>query len=149
MPRIKIKQLDERIATSGVHFGGSEARRKLHPGEVVEVPEGALLSALLATGKVELTLDPVNRPLDYASEREAKLTAPTFKPRDNDETAEMEKARAAVAARIAKSSEAPPVTTRAEDRQPQPVTDEPVRNRRATRRAAIHKAADSEQEATT
>src|SRR5210317_134465 len=119
MPRIKIKQLDDRVATSGVHFGGPIERRKLHPGEVVEMPEGDLLTGIMATGRVEMTLDAANRPLDFASEREAKITAPTFRPRDELEAAEVEKAREAVASRMAESSEAPPmVDSPAEDRQP-------------------------------
>lgn len=149
MPRIKIKQLDERIATSGVHFGGGPERRKLHPGEVVELPEGELLDAIMATGKVELTMAPINRPLDYASEREAKITAPTFRPRDPSEAAEMERAREAVAERIAGMSKAPPVAdSPAEESQSEPATEKPVGNRRAARRAAIAQAAESGQEAT-
>ena len=149
MPRIKIKQLDDRVATSGVHFGGPVERRKLHPGEVVEMPEGDLLTGIMATGRVEMTLDPANRPLDFASEREAKITAPTFRPRDELEAAEVEKAREAVASRMAESSEAPPmVDSPAEDRQPAPAKKK-TGNRRAARRAAVQKAAHSEQEATT
>jgi hypothetical protein len=149
MARIKIKQLDERIATSGVHFGGGPERRKLHPGEVVDLPEGELLDAIMATGKVELTMEPISRPLDYDSEREAKITAPTFRPRDPSETAEMERAREAVAARIAGMSEAPPqADSPAKESQPEPATENPPRNRRAARRAAINKVAEGEQEAT-
>lgn len=150
MPRIKIKQLEERIATSGVHFGGPPERRKMHPGEIVDLPEGELLDAILATGRVELTMAPATRPLDYASEREAKITAPTFKPRDDAEAAEMENAREAVASRMAESSKAPPVAeSPAEERQPAPASSKKSGNRRAARRAAVQKAAHSEQEATT
>lgn len=149
MPRIRIKQLDERIATSGVHFGGGPERRKLHPGEVVELPEGTLLTAIMGTGRVEMTLDPATRPLDFETEREAKLTAPSFKPRDPSEALDAERAREAVAARMAQSSEVPLETdSPAEDSQPEPVAEKPT-NRRAARRAAIAQAAESGQEVST
>ena len=100
MPRVKIKQLDEKIATAGLHFGGPPERRKLHPGEVVEIPEGELFDILWATGKLELTMDPVTRPLDYASPREAQITSPTYKRRGPHEQAEIDAAHKAVAERL-------------------------------------------------
>lgn len=154
MPRVKIKQLDERVSTNGLHMGGDAARRKLEPGEVIDIsedyllPDGrALLEVLWATGKLEMTLDPITRPLDYLSYREAKLCSPTFKPRDISETDDMERARAAVAARILESeSEAPlkadsPVDD-APDSEPMPIAVEAkphtaAKNRRAERRAAL------------
>jgi len=92
MPRIKVKQMDERTATVGVHFGGAPVRRKLHPGEIVEIDEDfeagkygggeqSLLQTILATNRVEITLDPANRPLDYPDEDAARYTAPTYKSR--------------------------------------------------------------------
>lgn len=157
MPRIKIKQLDERIATSGLHFGGPLERRKLYPGEIVEFPEGPELDALYATGKIEFTMEPATRPLDFANTREAQLTAPTYKSRGPDEDREIAQARANVSARIAEQSDAQPLAeSPADDTQPKraessPADTEPkpssARNRRAARRAAA-KGASRGQEAT-
>ena len=145
MARIKIKQLDERIATSGVHFGGPPERRKLHPGEVVEMDENSeLFKGIWATGKVEITPEPATRPLDYASPREAQLTAPTYKPRDPSDALEMDNARTAVADRMANVSTAPPVAdSPAEESEPE---SEPAAkpNRRAARRAALKAATDGQ-----
>ena len=156
MPRVKIKQMDERVATNGLHMGGGQERRKLQPGEVIDISEDfveagkPLLDMLWKTGKLEMTLDPVTRPLDYESYREATLCSPTFKPRDPSEEAEMLNARAAVAARLESVSEAP-ITTDSPaddvlDTEPEPVAAEPpptpqrARNRRAERRAALQAA---------
>ena len=105
MSRIKIKQLDERVATSGLHMGGGPERRKLEPGEVIDIPDDlripdgrSLLDVLWKTGKVDLTRDPVTRPLDYANYREGLLCSPNFKPRDNSEENEMLQVRAKVEA---------------------------------------------------
>lgn len=107
MPNIKIKQLDERVATSGIHFGGPATRRKLMPGEVVEITDDMafedgsnMLDALMATGKIELTMEAVNRPLDFANEREATLTMPTFRLRGEDDERAVAAAKAAVAERL-------------------------------------------------
>lgn len=151
MPRIKIKQLEDRVATSGLHLGGGPGRRKLHPGEVIEIPEGELFDTLWATGKLELTMDPVTRPLDFSDYREGQLTSPTFKSRGPDEDREINEAWARVRARMAEQSEVPPeAESPAADEQPDagPVDPPPkATNRRAARRAA-RKAAHSEQEAT-
>ncbi len=135
MPRVKIKQLEDRIATAGLHFGGPKVRRKLHPGEVVEIPEGDLFDQLWATGKLELTMDPVNRPLDYASDREAQITAPTYKTRGPHEDAEVDAAHAAVAERLL--SDAQPVKTESPAKDPKPKRKKTT-NRRAARRARIN-----------
>jgi hypothetical protein len=109
MPRIKIKSLEDRVACSGIFFGGPPTRPKLHPGEVVDMPEDdPILKSILDTGKVELTLDPVTRPLDYESKREAQLCSPVFKPRDDSEAEEARQARAAVAARLDAEAEQKP-----------------------------------------
>ena len=139
MPRIKIKQLEERVATQGLHMGGTDARRKLQPGEVVEIsddeklPDGTnLLDLLWSTGKIEMVLDEPTRPLDYLNYREAQLCAPTFKPRDPSEENEMHIALDAVAARMAesKSSDTP-------EPPESPVADTPAKTQdRATRRRA-------------
>jgi len=154
MPRVKIKQLDERVATNGLHMGGDASRRKLEPGEVVDIsedfllPDGrALLEVLWQTGKLEMTLDKTTRPLDYTSYREAKLCSPTFKPRDVSETDDMKRAREAVTLRILESeSDAPqyadsPVDD-VPDSKPTPVAvaatpPSTAKNRRAERRAAL------------
>lgn len=107
MPCVKIKQLDERVATAGYHMGGGPERRKLQPGEVVDIPKDmrvgdiVLLDAMLASGKIELTMEPATRPLDYESAREAKLVSPTFKARGPDEVIEVTTARAKVGTRMA------------------------------------------------
>ena len=100
---IKIKQLEERIATSGLFMGGDERRRKLEPGEVVGIPDDMdhmgtnLLDLLFETGKIEITREPVTRPLDYETYRQARLCSPTFTPRGPDEEIEVENAMAKVA----------------------------------------------------
>lgn len=156
MPRIKIRQLDERVATNGLHMGGGPERRKLEPHEVIDLdedfalPDGTLLlEGLWATKKIEMTLDPVTRPLDYESYREAMLCSPTFKPRDPSDEQEMLKARAAVAARLESVSEAP-ITTDSPaddvlDTEPDPTPaveaiPPTAKNRRAERRAALQAA---------
>ena len=107
MARIRIKQLGERVATMGLHMGGGAIRRKLQPGEVVEIPDDmeedgeVLLDVLFETGTIDLTRDTPTRPLDYASIAEAKLCSPTFKPNDPSEARESEKARERVTARLA------------------------------------------------
>ena len=158
MPRVRIKQLDERVATNGLHMGGGPERRKLQPGEVVEISEDLiengkpLLDLLWQTGKLEMTLDPATRPLDYEDYREAQLCAPTFKPRDPSEETEMHRAREAVALRMFENqSEATSPADDALDDAPDPVhvaTAETVgakppdtpKNRRAQRRASLEAA---------
>ena len=136
--------MDDRIATQGVHFGGGRRRRKLEPGEVIDLPEGELFDAIWATGRVELTMDDVTRPLEYATEDEAKYCSPSFKPRDPGEERDSQAARAAVAERLA--------TEAAERRAPAaPTADsEPPKqpSRRAGRRAAARQRQDGEQAAT-
>ena len=117
MARIKIKQLDTRIATSGLHMGKARPpkfRRKLQPGEVLELHDEndkELLELLWRTGLVEITLDPATRPLDYATYTEARLCSPTFRSRGPDEDADAEKAREKVYAELhglpVESEEAP------------------------------------------
>ncbi len=158
MPCVKIKQLDERVSTDGLHLGGSNSRRKLQPGEVVDIPEDfeagmydgqSLLDILWATGKLEMTLDKASRPIEFKDYREAQLTSSTFKSRGPDDDRNVEKAREAVAARMAETSEVPPENggSPADDIQPEPATETvteapppPARNRRAERRAALQAA---------
>lgn len=163
MPRVKIKQLDTRISTSGIHMGGGPERRKLHPGEIVDIPEDfeagqhggkSLFEALWATGKLELALEPATRPLDFADEREAQVTSPTFKTRGPHEELEVEQAWDAIESRMASKS-AQPVADSPADEVPDttvdsaPDVDPPdgAKNRRAQRRAAL-RAAKHEQEVT-
>lgn len=158
MPRVKIKQLDERVATNGLHMGGGPERRKLEPGEVVDISEDfrlpngdALLELLWQTGKLEMTLDPISRPLDYSDYRQGKLCSPSYKPRDPSDKVEMERARAKVNARLADTeseaispaddvpdSEPAPVPVRIAAKAP--VAQKGARNRRAERRAALQAA---------
>lgn len=145
MPNIKIKQMDDRIATQGVHFGGDRRRRKLEPGEVVTVDEGEFFNSLWNTGKIELTMEPATRPLDYQNEDEARYCSPSFKPRDPSDERDSELARTAVAERMAQ------LATEAEAEKPKPAAKAeaapPAKkaakkkaatssNRRAERRAA-------------
>lgn len=157
MPRIKIRQLEERVATAGLHMGGTTTRRKLQPGEVVEIAEDfideksglKLFETLFNTGKVEITIEPVTRPLDYDTAIEARLCSPTVRSRGPDQDREISQATADVADRLAKQSEAPPakVESPAADTPPETHTAAPetvaaadppptARNRRAARRAA-------------
>ncbi len=133
MPRIKIKQLEERIATAGLHFGLGPEARKLAPGEVVEIPEGELFDILWATGKIEITMEPATRPLKYKDYREAQLTAPNYKSRGPHEDVEIAKAHDAVALRMSEAAE--PV----EEPEPPAADTKPARapNRRAKRRARV------------
>ena len=156
MPRLRIKQMDDKTATAGLFMGGGPERRKLQPGEILDVPEDfeagqydgrGLFDAMWATGKVEMTPDAATRPIDFDNPREAKLTSPTFHSRGLDEDIEVDKARVAVAARMDEQSDA---HSPANDSQPEPVAvvspaanedKPPVTNRRAQRRAAMKGAA--------
>jgi len=138
MPRIQVKSLDERFATAGIHMGGGPERRKLEPFEVVDVAEDLvlpnginLLDLLWATGKVELTMDPPTRPLDYATQREAVLCSPNFKPRGPNEERERDAALAAVAERLEQTAPDPIVKSEAPAEKP----TQPARRRRSAKRA--------------
>lgn len=108
MPRIKVKQLETRTATAGIHLGKAKPpkfRRKLEPGEVLELPEGdELLEGLWDTGLVEITLDPPTRPLDFKDYNEARYTSPKFRSRGPDEDEIADKVRDKVAADLAGES---------------------------------------------
>ncbi len=108
MPNIKIQQMGLAVSTSGVHMGGGVERRKLEPGEVLFLPEGDLFNTLWGTGKLELTMDLPNRPLDYASHEEARYCSPTFKPQSEEDADKMLDAHEAVMERMAK--DAGPIT---------------------------------------
>ena len=98
MPNIKIKQMDDRIATAGIHLGGTAARRKIEPGEVLAFAEDdPLFIALNDLKLTELTMEPATRPLDYPNYRIARLCSPTFRSRGPDEDIEVDKANALVA----------------------------------------------------
>ena len=92
-----------------------------------------------------MTPDAATRPIDFLDEREAKHTSPTFKPRGADEELLVDKARAAVAARMDELSNAhsPAVDSQSESvAASSPATTKPlVTNRRAQRRAAAKGAA--------
>ena len=102
MALVRIKQLYERVATQGLFMGGSmQLRRKLEPGEIVDVPvdmlEGHdnLFDMLWNTGVVDLVpeTEAPTRPLDYRDYREAKLCSPSFKPLSATDEREMAQAR--------------------------------------------------------
>jgi len=140
--------MDERTASAGVHFGGSLVRRKLHPGEIVEIEEDfekgeygggkqSLLQAVLASKRVEITLDPANRPLDYPDEDAARYTAPTYKSRGPEDDLIIAEAHERARQHMeSQSSKAPlPTESPAVDTTPD-VPDEPHAFR--ARRRATH-----------
>lgn len=163
MPNVKIKQLEDRISTQGVHLGGTNIRRKLEPGEVVCL-EGDLFELIYRTDKVEITNDPVTRPLDYESYDEARFCSPNFKPRDNAEKEEAIIAREAVQQRLdemvvddtslagveAPASEKPKATkpTKAPPVKKAAAKDEKPQGARARRRAKREKSNDGEKVST-
>lgn len=100
MPNVKIKQLNDRVASSGVHFGMGPLVRKLEPSEVVAL-EGELFEMIYGTDKVEITNEKITRPLKYDSELEAKYCSPSFRPLDPSQETECIRAREAVAERLA------------------------------------------------
>jgi len=104
MPKIRIKQMDDRIATQGVHMGGDRRCRKLEPGEIVEIPEGELFEGLWDTGRIEMTMDDVTRPLVFETEDEARYCSPSFKAHDPSEERDSAIAREAVAKRLINES---------------------------------------------
>ncbi len=138
MPKIKVKQMDDRIASQGVHMGGDMKRRKLEPGEVVYIPDDFevdgqnLFDALWATGKIELSMEDATRPLDYETYEEARYCSPSFKAREPSEERDSELAREAVAARLAEPAEAEPEIEETDDA---PAPPPAARAKRAQRRA--------------
>jgi hypothetical protein len=117
MSLIKIRQLEERVATNGLFMGGDHRRRKLEPGEIVEIPDemhlpdGAnLLQGLWDTGLIDIVPDTVavTRPLDYATRREAHICSPNYKPKGRNDISEMNQIRAVVEARLFESSDSQP-----------------------------------------
>jgi len=164
MPRIRSKQLNERVATSGVHLGGGLNRRKLEPGEVVDIPEDfeispndgkSLFEVIYAGGAVEITTDPVTRPLDYRNVREARLTSPTYVPRGKDDIRDIADIRERVEKELSASrrtTKPAPDVSHETDSGPADAADalpsRAGRTRRAKRRAGARKAAHGK-EATT
>lgn len=129
MSFIRIKQLDDRVATSGLFMGGGSERRKLEPGEIVEVSDdemlpndgGSLLQLLWDGGKIDIlpaTAIPT-RPLDYVDRREAKLCSPTLNAKGPDDIEASSKARAEVDARLFEQSETSQISE-------SPVKDKPA-----------------------
>lgn len=145
MPRIKIKSMDEKVATMGLHFGGLPEQRKLQPTEVIEFDEDdPLFKAMMDSGKCELTMAPVTRPLIYPDAQLAKFCSPTFKASGPNEQVQVDAAKATIADLL---SHTPPA---APDPEPEPVQEspaaepeaqsEPSVNPRAARRAAAEAA---------
>lgn len=117
MPCIKIRQLGDKVACSGLHMSKKPEVRKLEIGEVVDIPASvpapgsagpgrpgkkwvSLTDFLLATGKVDLTTEAPTRPFAYKDYREAKLCSPSFKPRDDAEKEERDVALSEVRRRL-------------------------------------------------
>jgi hypothetical protein len=109
MARVRIKQLGDVVATSGLHFNMGPETRKLEPGEVVELPDDVYrkVKTSKAAHALEITDDPVTRPFTFASVDEAKFTSPTFRPRSVDDVEGQRDALAAVARRLAEVVPAP------------------------------------------
>ncbi len=124
MVRVKIKQLGDATATAGLHFGLGPSCRKLEPGEVVELPQDVYDA--MRHDVLEITDEDVTRPLVFASEQEAKLSSPSFKPRGPDDEREREAVLNAVVSRLA-TEDSPPTA---------PTAAPPAARRRAARRAA-------------
>lgn len=151
MSLIKIKQLEERIATSGLFMGSpadpDKFRRKLEPGEIVEIPDDMMIDDekaidfLFATGKIDMVppSTPPTRPLDYDNRRDAKLCSPTFRPRDPTDERDMAKARAKYQARLDEQynsmgipkDEEPPGEEETHPQQPPPTSRRGMRRARA------------------
>jgi hypothetical protein len=162
---IKIKQLEERVATAGLFMGGDVCRRKLEPGEIVEIPDDMeledgrnLMQALWDTGTIDIVPDTVavTRPLDYTNRRDANICSPSYKPRGNDDIKEMNRVRDAVEARLFESSESLPEPVESpEEDTPEPEPDPPIAaaslpaTKARTRRGARPKAENHGAQATT
>jgi hypothetical protein len=153
MPNIKVKQLDSRIATQGVHFGMGPETRKLEPGEIVYIDEKSnVFEAIYATGTVEITVEKPNRPLTFKDAREARYCSPTFRPRDAAEVMAVELARIEVAKRVELSERNRPgqiaATKKAAEKRKETVeTEAPpqkVDNRRARRKQILEEQARGE-----
>lgn len=134
MPNIRIKQMEDRTAAAGIHFGLGRETRKLEVGEVVALEDGDLFDAVMATGKVELTADPVTRPLTYADANEAAICSPSFKIRSDNDEAERNATLAAVAERLAQEGHAPKLPEK--DVAESAVPTQSRAERRAARRGA-------------
>lgn len=151
MPCVKIKQLEERVATAGLHMGGGPERRKLEPGEILDISKDVKTSAgdslfdvLWNTGKLEMVPDKPTRPLDYEDYREATLCSPTFNPRGPDEEIERDHALAAVAERMAVNEPKPDKKSKQAAKKTAKDMPSAPGGGRAARRAAL-KAAQNEQ----
>lgn len=105
-------------------------RRKLEPGEVVEVPEDMLndegenlMDMLWDTGTIDIVPDSVavTRPLDYENRREALLCSPTFKSRGADDDRLRDKVLAKVDKQLLEQSDSLPDEVESpEDDKPEP-----------------------------
>lgn len=143
MPRITIKSMDEKVATMGLHFGGPPEQRKLQPTEVIEFDEDdPLFIAMMDSGKCELTMAPVTRPLIYPDAQTAKFCSPTFKASGPNEQEQVDAAKATIVDLL---SNTPPAAPEPEPEQESPAAEpeaqsEPSVNPRAARRAAAEAA---------
>ena len=137
MPNIKIKRLEEKTATAGLHMGVAtkpgEYRRKLEPDEIVYIPDGEklpdgrlLINVLWDTGTIDMVPDTVavTRPLDYADRNEAKFCSPTFRPDGADAERDMNETRERVEARLLGDFEPEPEPERTTAPAPQPAVTE-------------------------
>lgn len=116
MAKVRIKQMDTRVATSGIHLVTNpdlkQLVRKLEPGEVVNIDDDmlcdgdpkqrTLLQVLHDTGKIELVPNtvPVTRPFKYDTPKEAELCSPSFIPREPSEARDRDQAVENVKARL-------------------------------------------------
>lgn len=104
MVRVKIKRIGTRTGTAGLHFGGPKTRRALRPNEVVELSEDfPKLDEFLDSDKLEITRDPVTRPLDFETEIEATYSDPQFKTIEQSTRDEVLRVREEIARKLEES----------------------------------------------
>jgi len=140
MPRLKIKSMDDKVATMGLHFGGPPEQRKLEPTEVIEFSDDdPLFQAMMDSGKCELTMAPATRPLIYPDAPMAKFCSPSFKPNGRNEEAQVAEAKATIADMLNHTPPAAPDEQESPAAEPEAQPESSV-NPRAVRRAAAEAA---------
>ena len=155
MPKIRIMQLNERVATMGLHMGEAQDpafRRKLEPGEVVNVDPDimiensrlddpvSLFDMLWETGLVDVLPDsvPVTRPLDYLNYREGTLCSPSFNANSPTDQTEQQQATARVVKRLALEETPEPEPDDEDEPEPPPKAARGRRGRRTAQHGQTH-----------
>lgn len=146
MPLVRIKQLGERVATSGLFMGhapGDKFRRKLEPGEIIDIPDDMtvdgenLMDMLWGTGTIDMMPNSMRptRVMDYDNRRDARYCSPSFKPRDPTQERDMHKAHAKYDALLNEQYSTPQPKGDEVETQPPPAAK---RGRRRARAEASH-----------